>query len=212
MNEKIKKSLENTQDDIVDSTRRYGSSISNTEVQCIKECIRDNNYREILNIGTFNGWSIIQISQIPNIHIDTVDYAPADKDDRYLVSEEGSSYSAGGNRRKYENLVKYLKDRKIGNIDLYICGSDEFFKNNKKIYDFIFIDGDHSYEVAKRDLYNSLKCIKKDGLIYIHDTIHFKGLPEHRSCVRVYNEYEGKKKRLRDIRKKTLTSIGVIYP
>lgn len=47
--------------------------------------------------------------------------------------------------------------------------SDIFFKNNKDTFDIIFIDGLHQYEQVKKDIYNSLKFLNKNGVILIHD-------------------------------------------
>lgn len=47
--------------------------------------------------------------------------------------------------------------------------SDEFFKNNQKKFNVIFIDGLHVYEQCQRDCINSLKCIEEGGIILFHD-------------------------------------------
>jgi hypothetical protein len=61
--------------------------------------------------------------------------------------------------------------------EVEICTSDEFFKNNKKKFDIIFIDGLHkAYQVSK-DYDNSLKCLKEGGIIISHDNL--PGRPEH---------------------------------
>ena len=47
--------------------------------------------------------------------------------------------------------------------------SDNFFKNNKKFFDVIFIDGLHIYEQCRKDIINSLKVLNKNGFIFLHD-------------------------------------------
>ena len=49
--------------------------------------------------------------------------------------------------------------------------SDNFFKNNKKNFDVIFIDGLHQYEQCRKDIINSLKVLNENGLIFLHDMI-----------------------------------------
>ena len=49
--------------------------------------------------------------------------------------------------------------------------SDEFFLNNEKKFDLIFIDGLHVYHQVKKDILNSLKFLKKDGFILVHDCL-----------------------------------------
>jgi hypothetical protein len=47
--------------------------------------------------------------------------------------------------------------------------SDEFFKQNTKKYDIIFIDGDHSFEQSYLDVTNALQCLNLEGTIVCHD-------------------------------------------
>lgn len=47
--------------------------------------------------------------------------------------------------------------------------SDEFFKENKKTFDIVFIDGLHVYEQVYRDIINSLKFLNENGTIVCHD-------------------------------------------
>ena len=47
--------------------------------------------------------------------------------------------------------------------------SDDFFSSNKDKFDLVFIDGLHIYEQVKKDILNSLKCLKKNVIILVHD-------------------------------------------
>ena len=47
--------------------------------------------------------------------------------------------------------------------------SDEFFRENKKKFDIVFIDGLHTYDQVKKDIINSVKCLKENGIILVHD-------------------------------------------
>ena len=47
--------------------------------------------------------------------------------------------------------------------------SDEFFKENKKKFDIIFIDGLHTYNQVKKDILNSISCLKDEGIVLVHD-------------------------------------------
>ena len=49
--------------------------------------------------------------------------------------------------------------------------SDLFFKENNEKFDCIFIDGLHTYEQVKKDVYNSIKVLNSDGTIFIHDCL-----------------------------------------
>ena len=57
--------------------------------------------------------------------------------------------------------------------------SDNFFKNNKKEFDVIFIDGLHVYEQCRKDIINSLKFLNRNGFIILHDMIPRSWLEEN---------------------------------
>ncbi|WP_440651430.1 class I SAM-dependent methyltransferase [Candidatus Pelagibacter sp. HIMB1495] len=62
--------------------------------------------------------------------------------------------------------------------------SDNFFKSNTQKFDLIFIDGLHHYDQVIRDIYNSLKIIKENGYVLIHDclprSIAHQAVPRYR--------------------------------
>jgi len=49
--------------------------------------------------------------------------------------------------------------------------SDEFFSQSNEKFDCIFIDGLHIYEQARQDILNSVKFLKTDGIIILHDCL-----------------------------------------
>lgn len=51
----------------------------------------------------------------------------------------------------------------------YKMTSDDFFLNNKKTFDIIFIDGLHEAEQVYKDIINSLNCLNPNGTIVCHD-------------------------------------------
>ena len=76
------------------------------------------------------------------------------------------------------NFSRIIIDNKIG-VDPQSGGthrmtSDEFFIQNKDTFDLIFIDGLHIYEQVIKDIDNSLKVLKENGIILIHDCLPAK--------------------------------------
>ena len=49
--------------------------------------------------------------------------------------------------------------------------SDKFFSQNNEKFECIFIDGHHIYEQTRRDILNSVKFLKTDGIIILHDCL-----------------------------------------
>ncbi len=92
-----------------------------------------------------------------------------------------------------ENFAKIIVDNKIG-VDPLKGGtlrmtSDEFFKNNKKNFDIIFLDGLHTYEQTIKDIDNSLNYLKEKGVIIIHDCLPKKIW--NQIVPRVYGHWNG---------------------
>lgn len=52
--------------------------------------------------------------------------------------------------------------------------SDEFFFQNNKKFDCIFIDGLHTYEQVIKDIKNSINSLSENGVIILHDCLPSK--------------------------------------
>ena len=75
--------------------------------------------------------------------------------------------SEAGFQRFYDRVHNEVKER-FQDPEVEICRmtSDMWFEQfNDEMLDWIYIDGDHSYEGCLRDLENSLKVVKQGGLI-----------------------------------------------
>ena len=47
--------------------------------------------------------------------------------------------------------------------------NDDFFQANDEMFDIVFIDGLHTYDQVKKDILNSVDCLKENGIILVHD-------------------------------------------
>ena len=63
--------------------------------------------------------------------------------------------------------------------------SDEFFKDNKEMFDIIFLDGHHRKDFLIRDMQNAVDCLTMNGIILVHDVY-----PRDLFCARQIDEYE----------------------
>ena len=107
--------------------------------------IDDNNYESYLEIGTEN----------PKNNFNLINVSKKESVDPYLEKGYHSE----------EAIQKFKKEV------TYCMTSDEFFAQNKKLYDIIFIDGDHSCEQSAKDIINGLNTINKNGCLVIHDSM-----------------------------------------
>ena len=92
---------------------------------------------------------------------------------QYLISKNKYSdyLEIGCDQDQLFSKIKI--ENKIG-VDPYSGGnvrktSDDFFKDNKKKFDIVFIDGLHTYNQVKKDILNSLDCLKEGGIVLVHD-------------------------------------------
>lgn len=92
-----------------------------------------------------------------------------------------------GFQRYYDRVYKEIKDRfeSIKEVEICRMTSDKFFEefDGEKL-DWIYVDGDHSYEGCFKDLNNALKIVKPGGKILGDDY----GWPEESGGKSVYSK------------------------
>jgi len=73
-------------------------------------------------------------------------------------------------KNQYENFKHNTEH--LGIVEMRMT-SDEMFKGHDGLYqyDFIYIDGDHSYEQTSKDLKNSLSALRVGGLCLVDDYV-----------------------------------------
>lgn len=122
-----------------------------------------NDNINILEIGTHAGnyaEKIYQIFQKSSIYL--LDTWDSNNTDFYYSSRPGLVEKA------YEMTLNKFKDKKNVNIiksDSTIAHKQ--FEDN--FFDWIYIDGDHSYDGVKNDLQNWFKKLKINGILSGHD-------------------------------------------
>ena len=133
----------------------------------IKE-LGDNSNKTMIEIGSFVGESTVLFAQSFKkvIAIDPflADYDPADPTS-YLF--------------EFKNVYDTYLERTSphSNIETLTMTSDEASKVlNEETFDFVYIDGLHTYDGVKTDIINYLPKVKKGGVIgghdYTNDTVH----------------------------------------
>jgi hypothetical protein len=51
----------------------------------------------------------------------------------------------------------------------FIGPTDRFFELNERTWDIVFVDADHEWTQARRDIENSLGCLSEGGTVIVHD-------------------------------------------
>lgn len=118
--------------------------------QLINYLIKTYNFKTYLEIGLDDGYNFKRIECESKESVD-----PYFQDDH----------------SKYDLTFNDDLPYEIKSMLTYRMTSDDFFKQNTKTYDIIFIDGLHTEEQVGRDIINSIKILNDNGLIVVHDCL-----------------------------------------
>ena len=117
---------------------------------------------DFLQIGAYTGdaskWMLEEILSHPDSTLTDVD------------TWEGSD-EAMHESMDFDDVFKTYIDKVGKHSNLTYCQetSAEFFQHNKKLYDFIYIDGDHTAFGVMKDLMSAYSCLKSGGIIACDD-------------------------------------------
>lgn len=116
--------------------------------QEIYELVKLSNYKEALEIGSCWGVSALSILTAGEGHLTAVDSGKT----HFLNETELNGFTE---RCTYHEMR-----------------SDNFWQNNKKKFDLIYIDGSHLYDDVKNDLFEAWKVVNPKGLLMWDDYDH----------------------------------------
>lgn len=151
-------------------------NLSSFEILCIASLVAYRKPKRILEIGTFDGNTTLQLAlnTSKDAVIHTMDLPPGqiftqmpvlDSDMQFIMDQEKVV-------RKFESTEVASKIRQhYGDSTVY--DFSQFTKEGP--LDFIFIDGGHSYFCVKSDTENALKILAINGCIIWHDFTPFFG-------------------------------------
>jgi hypothetical protein len=150
------------------------------------EIIYPTNKNSILNIdiSNFNKLHRDYINNTPTNHIIIDNAINKDYPERhiiinnYIIKKNKKSYLEIGIETGYtftniniEEKIGVDPDPKIESSNIIKKSSNEFFKDNDKKFDIIFIDGMHQVEYVLKDFNNSVKFLNKNGIIFLDDVL-----------------------------------------
>lgn len=203
-----KKKIVNSRDKILDESAAYSwtqnfrvgpnirgfninfkSSQIKSEILSLISELKKNPPHIILEIGTATAGTLFMFSYIAT-------------NDAEIISIDlpFGRYGAGYLKYRIPLLYSFASDKQ--KIHLLRCDSHkkETIENLKKLLngrkiDFLFIDGDHTYEGVKNDFENYYSLINSGGIIAFHDivnNIHDTSFGTHKFWEEIKNKYEYK--------------------
>lgn len=175
-------------------------NITIKELIIISQIVKDNNPKNIFEIGTFNGRTTINLANFSpqDSTVYTLDLPKKDIETAKFSIEEGD--------RKYidKNIIgeRYQKNTdKI--IQLYGDSATFDFNPYYGKIDFVFVDGAHSAPYVLNDTEIAFKLIKDGGIILWHDYGVWRGV------IKVLNNYYRKDFRFKNV--KHIEGSSLVY-
>ena len=136
---------------------------TNGLLNLIKE-LGDNSEKTMIEIGSFVGESTVLFAQ---------SFKKVIAVDPFLEGYDETDTTSY--QFDFDNVYQTYLDRtsSYSNIQTIVDTSDNAVKElNGETYDFIYIDGIHTYQQVKMDIQNYLPLVKKDGIIGGHDYVN----------------------------------------
>jgi len=116
--------------------------------------------KNILEIGSYEGRSaIFFLDNFKNSIINCVD--------TWYGSDEHNNFDFRVIEKNFDSNTSAFQSN--DRLKKFKMNSNEFFLNNSKTYDLIFVDGDHSSNQVKIDINNSWKILNKGGYLILDD-------------------------------------------
>lgn len=160
-------------DDIFDTALEYEPGhgryqVSTTqlrdEIKSLAELVRDHKPENVLEIGTLDGGTFyIWCRYVEN----TTQLTSLDL--------PGGGFGGGYNEQKIGIYEKFAPSKNLEFVRANSHEDSTFEEVNERIngdVDFLFIDGDHTYEGVKADFEMYKELVADDGLIAFHDIVH----------------------------------------
>jgi predicted O-methyltransferase YrrM len=175
-----------------------------TELIAINKFVRYKNPERVFEFGTFDGRTTLNLAGNTgdDSEVYTIDLPPDQKPETDLNTERGDDYFIEKSRKQSYRYQDYPESEKIYQIHSDSAQYDYDQLGNN--FDFIFVDGAHSYEYVKSDTKIALELINEEGLILWHDYGTFKGVTD------ALNEYWSDNEKFASLTRIKNTSLVVL--
>ena len=127
--------------------------------------INSLDVKDVLEIGTHVGCSTVSIALSLNgregAKLTTVDKRDVNVGDYYNKNAQSI------NLKTPKQMIEEIGCSSF--VDFVVSDSVEFLNKNNNKYDFIFLDGDHSYDKVYKEVPLAVNILNEGGIILLHD-------------------------------------------
>lgn len=164
---------ENELDDIFETALQYepgyaeyqvSTSQLQDEIKSLAELVREHKPENVLEIGTLDGGTFYIWCR----YLETATQLTS-------LDLPGGEFGGGYDEQKIGIFEKFAPSKDLEFIRANSHKDSTFEEVNDRIngdVDFLFIDGDHTYEGVKADFEMYKELVADDGLIAFHDIVH----------------------------------------
>ena len=127
-----------------------------------------------------NNTSLTTRYEVVNTIIDTYNY------NSYLEIGVENGFTFKNIKLDMSKKVGVDPDPTYKEDNIILKTSDDFFKENNKIFDIIFIDGMHQLEYVYNDFFNAIHCLTPNGSIVIDDVLPMNEREQYKVPIKHY--------------------------
>jgi hypothetical protein len=127
-----------------------------------------------------NNTSLTTRYEVVNTIIDTYNY------NSYLEIGVENGFTFKNIKLDMSKKVGVDPDPTYKEDNIILKTSDDFFKENNKIFDIIFIDGMHQLEYVYNDFFNAINCLTPKGSIVIDDVLPMNEREQYKVPIKHY--------------------------
>jgi predicted O-methyltransferase YrrM len=170
----------------------FSGKINFPDAYVLKRLLRRHRPKEVLEVGSFVGFSTRWILEVvsrwngrvtsvdPNIRHRSFD-APGDVlqrlNARFLAANLDVVHGFFGTPGDVYHDYEHCEPKRTRPfVDELVASRQKITESWGRKFDFIFIDGDHSYEAVKENFRISLHLLRPGGCIAFHDALSWEGV------------------------------------
>jgi predicted O-methyltransferase YrrM len=131
----------------------------------LPQFLNPDDTHTILEIGCFEGLSSTFFADIflknPDSSLTCVDPFLS------IPNNDHSQFLQNNEERNFDYNISVCKHS--DKITVHKVTSDQFFQGNRKMYNFIYIDGCHDPDYIKRDITNAFSYLENGGILWMDD-------------------------------------------
>ena len=129
-----------------------------TWVSIFKNEVNSNKELDILEIGSYEGASaVFFLKYFKTSNLQCVE--------TFQGSEEHKNLNFNKIKKNFYNNTFFFKER----LKVFEGTSDDFFLQNKRFFDIIYVDGSHEFSNVYKDAFNSFNVLNQNGIIIFDD-------------------------------------------